>query len=474
LPQPLIILPLDESVERREAANIVRQSNTLIQNTRFNLTTTENKLWLYIIKHIKPTDTSLGELEFTIRDFCKAVGISPNSGSSYMNVRAALKSLADKSVYIDLDGSGDETLVRWLDEVKLSKKAGLAKITITGKLKPYLLELHERYTQFSWLYTVNMRSKYSVRIYELLKSYENMNTPIMMSLDELRRMLYLTDTYDWTDIKRNVIDIARKEINECSDITFKYSPRKTGRTVTDIIFEITPVPLVERDRRIKEVEQKMGPDMFSDYSIPSDDADFDEVYHSGQNVIDGTAQETENTDEPKNEKARIFTDYDTKTKRSMEEAIKAHMDYGTLVASNSPRQNNGLDFLIRTLASLSCRKVKDSKIEDGVAGKPNPRFIKQLNGIIENHGSLTSFAAALSDKYIDMFDGKNVKNIMAYSTRCMENDLDCAEQIISQYNSSKEKNYGKGQNILVTRETQSVKSHMLGLGRPHSLKRRDF
>lgn len=84
-----------------------------------------------------------------------------------------------------------------------------------------------------------MQSQYSIRLYELLKSYENMNGQIFEVID-LRKLLNLSDEVlaDWFDFKRFVIERAIKEINKFTDIMVKYEPIKKGRKIFEVKFYV--------------------------------------------------------------------------------------------------------------------------------------------------------------------------------------------------------------------------------------------
>jgi plasmid replication initiation protein len=89
-------------------------------------------------------------------------------------------------------------------------------------MKPHLLLLKEQFTQFELLYTLaTMRSRYSMRMYELLKSYECQRQHAF-GIDELKKSLSAEKYSRFPDFRRNVLDVAVKEINGLSDIRVAY------------------------------------------------------------------------------------------------------------------------------------------------------------------------------------------------------------------------------------------------------------
>ena len=91
----------------------VVKSNDLIQKSRFSLSLLQQRILLYLISQITPVDDDFKLYEFSIAEFCKVCGISYN-GRSYNEIKAIIKEIADKSVWITLADGKTETLVRWI------------------------------------------------------------------------------------------------------------------------------------------------------------------------------------------------------------------------------------------------------------------------------------------------------------------------------------------------------------------------
>lgn len=225
--------------ERMKKRNYpVVKANALIQKTRYNLTLQEQKLILHIIQLIQPQDDDFKIYIFSIRDYCQICEIADRSGKNYQNIKKSLKTLSDKSFWLQQDDD-TETLMRWIDKVKVHPRIGTIEVKLDSDLKPYLLQLKKFYTKYNYLYVSAMRSEYSIRFYELLKSYENQHE-IVFSVAEIRKKLQVPDGKlpRWVDIRRYVIDQAQKEINDLTDIMFKYETLKKGRAVDKVVFSI--------------------------------------------------------------------------------------------------------------------------------------------------------------------------------------------------------------------------------------------
>lgn len=235
-----------ENYPEKQRYNIVVKSNSLIQHSRFSLSTLQQKIVLYIISQISPYDEELKLYEFKIKDFCKVCGIEPK-GDMYALIKTKVKEISDKSLWIELE-NGKETLVRWIEKPYIDERNGTIAIKLDEDMKPYLLQLKEKFTEYELIYTLNFKSKYSIRLYELLKSihYKKLKEYTQTySIDKFQKLL--DSCYDnFKDFHARVLKPAHDEINKYSDISFNYELLKSGRKITHIKINITSKQSLDR------------------------------------------------------------------------------------------------------------------------------------------------------------------------------------------------------------------------------------
>ena len=264
---------------------IVSKSNQIVQKCRYDFSVTEQRTIAYICFKIKPIeilDRTKGtpfqlEYEFNILDYVRTCGLQDN-GKLYEEVKSTLKGLRDKSMWLTLP-DGSETTVGWLAKATTNKRSGIAKIKIDEDLAPYLFDLKEKFLSYGLKNVLNMKSQYSIRIYELMKSYhdmkigqtdhrsksEKLKTPQKIEwtidLDELKRLL-MVDTIksysNFKDFRRYVLEKAQKEINELTDISVYYEPITKGRKTIKVKFTIVSKTGVERLIADAANEEKFG------------------------------------------------------------------------------------------------------------------------------------------------------------------------------------------------------------------------
>lgn len=231
-----------EKLQLTEAAQqqLVVKSNALIQKTRFNLSTEEQKLILYTISKIKPTDDDLKEYHIDIKDVCAIFGITDNK-NNIEYLKQSLKALRDKSFWIYFYETNIESLCSWVNDVDIDHNEKTVRISLNKKLKPYLLHLKNNYTTYELGYALTFKSKYSIRLYELLKSYAYKGE-FTITVEDLRVMLNAENLYpEFKEFKRRIIDTALKEINNNSDLYVEYIPIRKERSIHTLIFNIEKV-----------------------------------------------------------------------------------------------------------------------------------------------------------------------------------------------------------------------------------------
>jgi plasmid replication initiation protein len=242
----------------------VIKANDLIQKSRFNLSLQQQKIVLYLISQISAYDEEFKLYEFSINEFCKVCGIDDTSGKNYTDLKQAIKDIADKSLWIKIED--EETLLRWIEKPYINRNSGTIKIRLDEDMKPYLLQLKENFTQYELLWTLHFRSKYTIRLYELIKSihfHELKPYKREYKLEELRRLLGAENYTTYQTFKARVLNPAVNEINAYSDKNIEYEPLKHGRAVDIICFTITTKDAMERLKIQSDIEKEFGLDQMT-------------------------------------------------------------------------------------------------------------------------------------------------------------------------------------------------------------------
>lgn len=120
---------------------------------------------------------------------------------------------------------------------KYLKGQGTIEVKLSEIALPYFFDLKNNFTHFQLKSVLGCSSKFAKRLYMLACQWRTVGRfPKPIPILDLKRMLGLVDkkgNEQYTQIsqfKEYVLDIAKKQINEHSDISFDYELYKKGRT----------------------------------------------------------------------------------------------------------------------------------------------------------------------------------------------------------------------------------------------------
>lgn len=250
---------LNERDVLNEIEMTVAKGNQLIQRSRFSLSLLEQKALLFLISKIKPYDEPRTAYEFNMRDFCKVCNIDiKSSGTYYEYVKQMMLKIRSSELVLEYP-NGDTLITGWFLKARL-KRNGIFEVVFDEELTPYLFNLQNLYTSYSLSYVLAMKSKYGIRLYELLKSYKNIRYRQRYTLDELRDRLGCENYTEYSDFRKYVLQPAMKDINEVSDLQVEFVALKTGRKVSHIEFTISYMDGWENRNRMNERMERLGID----------------------------------------------------------------------------------------------------------------------------------------------------------------------------------------------------------------------
>lgn len=235
------------SKAKKDRQFYVVKANDLIRNTRYNLTTQQQKIVLYAISKIKPHDEGNTWYEISIKEICDACGIDmSDTGYYYKAIKDDLQKLTTR-LWVQLPNKTEAT-VSWISDAQIIPLSGTVHIRFHELMTPYLFELKARYTQYQLEDVLVFRGKYAIRLYEILRSYitqkdidEGIEREVMLMLEELKKMLAVDKYPAWSDFERYVLKRAVAEINEYNDkMHIAYDSYRVGRRIEKINFIISP------------------------------------------------------------------------------------------------------------------------------------------------------------------------------------------------------------------------------------------
>jgi len=222
---------------------IVRKSNDLVEAS-YKLSTAEQRVVLFLISMIQPSDKDFREYILPIKEFVEMAGLQHKG--EYGEIKEITKRLLGR--VLEITTPTGLLQVAWLSSAEYQDGAGRVILNFDKKLKPYLLQLKDRFTKFGLYQVMRLKSSYSIRLYELLKQYTKIRERNFL-IDEFRALMGVEKGLykNFNDLKRNVILVAKKELAEQTDISFNFEEIKIGRRVGKIRFKIKS-KILEKDQ----------------------------------------------------------------------------------------------------------------------------------------------------------------------------------------------------------------------------------
>jgi len=236
----------------KEKNNIVKKSNAFIENARYELTITQQKLILFVMSMIRVEDDDFKTYVIPISEIMERMGVSD---SLYSRIKTEAQDLMKKVFTIEetnAEGKKDQNTYAWFSNVHHSEGSGTIQIRFDPGLKPYLLQLQKCFTTYKLDYILSMRSSYAIRIYEVLKMEVAFRHKKYFDLEEFKKFLSidkLPSCGQYSNIKARILLPTLKEINKNTDLQIlKFEEKKQSRKVIGFTLVFGSKPLQERQR----------------------------------------------------------------------------------------------------------------------------------------------------------------------------------------------------------------------------------
>lgn len=279
----------EQAIEQIDRNATVKKSNAVI-SARYKATLLENQLTSICLSRVKEQN---GEYIATITasEIKQIFGMKEDNSKIYKRLFTAAENMSGRSIAAE-DGKGNFDIVSVITGAHY--RDGVFSLEFNPKMKSYLFELKDKYTSYTLANVLDFKSEYSFRIYELCKMEAwklNDKMPVNVveyGLSELRCIIGDVDTSSrklqammkekkpdwdkivelapekshtrWDNFRRQVLEVAKKEINSQCDICIDYSPVKSGRgaKVVKVKFFIkknTPEDNAGVKTKMKEVDE---------------------------------------------------------------------------------------------------------------------------------------------------------------------------------------------------------------------------
>lgn len=216
----------------------VVKSNKLIE-TGYKLGSREQFFVLFLISQITPQDTEFREYRIHHKDIAKLMNFDGRRRiANKDDVFKMMNNLNTQPIRFT-DGEDDVQMV-WISKLRYNKSTQEFTFTFDSELKSFLLQLKEHFTLYN-ISNIAYLSGHSTRIYEVLKRHQFKNTPIVLTIKDLKFWLQIEDKYpEYYEFKRWVLEPSRIELEQYTDIRFTYTEaEKEGKKILSLRFTIS-------------------------------------------------------------------------------------------------------------------------------------------------------------------------------------------------------------------------------------------
>lgn len=254
----------------RNQVQIIRKANELVE-ARYRFDIWEMRVFAKMLMSIEHNDKDFNKYNIHINELLRDFNLV-NAGDNYSAVKEAVQKLQTKIIEIEKDTPEG---VKWFstpllistEGFKNSQDGNYISVQFHPTLKPFLIELKERYLQYDISNLWGLSSMYSIRIYELLKQYERIGKR-HFDVENLRLILGL-DTTEYKlygHFKDKIVLKAQRDLLEVTDISFTFKEAKEGRKVIGLKLEALKLEDWRQNKDLRNVVigqiELMHPDNF--------------------------------------------------------------------------------------------------------------------------------------------------------------------------------------------------------------------
>lgn len=259
--------------------NLVVQSNRLIEaHYKQEYTVQEQRTILWLISEIHKEDNRLAEnyehkvIRISAMKYAEIMDIPVRN--VYRDAQKIGDGLRSKSFTID---TGDGWVnFGWISSMEYKKGIGVIEALIAPAILPYIIDLKGKYTSFTLENILYLKSSYAIKLYQILVQYKQFGTRTI-KINSFVTMLGISGLKAYrvySAVKKRILEVSKREINEKTDLLIDYSEIKEGRKVVAIKFIIA----VKKSRATQQLPAQQ----------PSK-KEQDEINASSKNAVSGNA-----------------------------------------------------------------------------------------------------------------------------------------------------------------------------------------
>lgn len=293
--------------------HLITQANKLVE-ARYEITKNEQLILNAMISFINPEDGDFLTYKTSISQFAELLGVDKKSNKREM--KTVIRRLLSR--VIELETTNGWKMYQWISYAEANEKEDSLVLRFHNNLKPYLLNLKKQFTSYRMLEIVELKSIYSIRMYQILRDYYGRRQETFTyTLENFRQIVLGSGSKKYPQFKyfrTYVLNVSQKELDKKASLSFTFETIRVGRSIGEIKFTI-----VKKNKNSKNIQglgspiPQVIPQILKDYGAYGVTHDKAQAFYDKrgeqalQNTLDYFKKELENGKKLKNKGAYLFT-----------------------------------------------------------------------------------------------------------------------------------------------------------------------
>lgn len=235
----------------------------IITHSKQTFSAQEKRLFSYIVNQINHQDIYYEgqNLLFVL----PIIEVSKSIG--YKDLKKVCETIMDKKIFIKNEKNEFDAILPF-PRIKYNlDNCGNIEITMFSDIVPQFIKLGKEYTRYNLEIMLSLSSKYSQRIFEILRLYHGRKVfEFELNIEELKESINATTYKNYKDFRVNVLDVSQKELFEKAGITFEYSTNGKQRNIDTLKFNLITWKELASDDVSQELANYRGATALTQYN----------------------------------------------------------------------------------------------------------------------------------------------------------------------------------------------------------------
>lgn len=224
----------------------VTMHNTLVRASH-GLNLGEKRLVSLAVSKLSPKAASLPgkPIRISAVEFAEEYGL--DQSDAYKQLRAAQEKLWNRTIrhieHYGKNGSKVEVVkMRWVTSARYKDHEGEIGISFAPEIAQFLVQLKRHFTSYQLKQAAALRSVYSWRLYENLKSHESLGK-WRVEMERFHKVMETPKSYqrNFNEVRRWVLEPAISELAAKCGLAVEVEPEKRGRRIVALAFTFEPI-----------------------------------------------------------------------------------------------------------------------------------------------------------------------------------------------------------------------------------------